>query len=121
MGPAEERAPASLQKDGADAAQGPDADGAALAERTLPGLVRRALRRRRGAAAEAAPAAGAPDEVVAAPARARLSPVLTLAVLLLVAGAALGSWLALAGGVAVEPDSTRGGASPSPRNGWGRR
>lgn len=31
-------------------------------------------------------------------ARAPLSPVLTLAVLLLVAGAALGSWLALAGG-----------------------
>ncbi|WP_405408810.1 hypothetical protein [Streptomyces decoyicus] len=91
--------PLSLQKDGADGdeAPGTDADGAA-AERTLPGLVRRVLRRRRGAAAEAAPVAGAPDEVVVAPARAPLSPVLTLAVLLLVAGAALGSWLALAGG-----------------------
>ncbi|MFJ5801311.1 hypothetical protein [Streptomyces decoyicus] len=92
--------PLSLQKDGADGdeAGGTDADGAAPAERTLPGLVRRVLRRRRGAAAEAAPVAGAPDEVVVAPARAPLSPVLTLAVLLLVAGAALGSWLALAGG-----------------------
>ncbi|WP_406219511.1 hypothetical protein [Streptomyces decoyicus] len=91
--------PLSLRKDGADGdeAPGADADGAA-AERTLPGLVRRVLRGRRGAAAEAAPVAGAPDEVVAAPARAPLSPVLTLAVLLLVAGAALGSWLALAGG-----------------------
>ncbi|MGW2021453.1 hypothetical protein [Streptomyces decoyicus] len=89
----------SLQKDGADGdeAGGADADGAA-AERTLPGLVRRVLRLRRGAAAEAAPVAGEPDEVVVAPARAPLSPVLTLAVLLLVAGAALGSWLALAGG-----------------------
>ncbi|KOG43497.1 hypothetical protein, partial [Streptomyces decoyicus] len=92
--------PLSLQKDGADGdeAGGTDADGAAPAERTLPGLVRRVLRRRGGAAAEAAPVAGAPDEVVVAPARAPLSPVLTLAVLLLVAGAALGSWLALAGG-----------------------
>ncbi|MFD0164872.1 hypothetical protein ACFVJH_12020 [Streptomyces decoyicus] len=91
--------PLSLQKDGADGdeAGSTDADGAA-AERTLPGLLRRVLRRRRGAAAEAAPVAGAPDEVVVAPARAPLSPVLTLAVLLLVAGAALGSWLALAGG-----------------------
>ncbi|WP_030991226.1 hypothetical protein [Streptomyces sp. NRRL S-1813] len=91
--------PLSLQKDGADGdeAPGTDADGAAPAERTLPGLVRRVLRRRRGVAAEAAPVAGAPDEVVA-PARAPLSPVLTLAVLLLVAGAALGSWLAPAGG-----------------------
>ncbi|MET7797109.1 hypothetical protein [Streptomyces decoyicus] len=92
--------PLSLRKDGADGDEAPDtdADGAAPAERTLPGLVRRVLRRRRGAAAEAVPVAGAPDEVVAAPARAPLSPVLTLAVLLLVAGAALGSWLALAGG-----------------------
>ncbi|MFC9240964.1 hypothetical protein ACFTZK_31570 [Streptomyces decoyicus] len=90
----------SLQKDGADGdeAGGTDADGAAAAERTLAGLVRRVLRRRRGAAAEAAPVAEEPDEVVVAPARAPLSPVLTLAVLLLVAGAALGSWLALAGG-----------------------
>ncbi|MEJ8649951.1 hypothetical protein WKI65_18095 [Streptomyces sp. MS1.AVA.3] len=92
--------PLSLQKDGADGDEpgGTDTDGAAAAERTLSGLVRRVLRRRRGAAAEAAPVAGAPDEVVVAPARAPLSPVLTLAVLLLVAGAALGSWLALAGG-----------------------
>jgi len=91
--------PLSLEKDGAEAdgAQGAGEDGAAPAGRPLPRLVRRVLGRRRGAAAGAAPAADA-GEAVVVPARAPLSPVLTLAVLLLVAGAALGSWLALAGG-----------------------
>lgn len=66
-------------------------------ERPLPRMLRRALGRRR--AAPPPPVEdGAAEEVVAVPARAPLSPVLTLAVLLLVAGAALGSWLALAGG-----------------------
>ena len=99
MGPAEERAPAALRKDGADGdeAPGADADGAA-AERTLPragaaGAPPAARRGRRGRHPRPEPA----DEVVAAPARAPLSPVLTLAVLLLVAGAALGV-LARAGG-----------------------
>ncbi|MCR8579837.1 hypothetical protein NE399_38055, partial [Streptomyces sp. Isolate_219] len=53
----------------------------------------------RSRAAPAPPAeAGAGEEAVVVPARAPRSPVLMLAVLLLVAGAALGSWLALAGG-----------------------
>ncbi|MEW2437196.1 hypothetical protein AB0952_24075 [Streptomyces caniferus] len=90
--------PLSLTKDGAegDEERGADEAGDEPAERPLPRLIRRVLGRRRGAAAGAAPVAG--EEVVAVPARAPLSPVLTLAVLLLVAGAALGSWLALAGG-----------------------
>ncbi|GAA2340467.1 hypothetical protein OG436_23190 [Streptomyces caniferus] len=90
--------PLSLTKDGAegDEEQGADEAGDEPAGRPLPRLIRRVLGRRRGAAAGAAPVAG--EEVVAVPARAPLSPVLTLAVLLLVAGAALGSWLALAGG-----------------------
>ncbi|MFJ9472407.1 hypothetical protein [Streptomyces caniferus] len=92
--------PLSLTKDGAegDEERGADEAGEEPAERPLPRLVRRVLGRRRGAAAGAAPVAGAGEEAVAVPARAPLSPVLTLAVLLLVAGAALGSWLALAGG-----------------------
>ncbi|MFE1766855.1 hypothetical protein ACFW81_21905 [Streptomyces angustmyceticus] len=91
--------PLSLKKDGAEAegAQGADEDGADPAGRRLPRLVRRVLGGRRGAAAAAAPVADA-GETVVVPARAPLSPVLMLAVLLLVAGAALGSWLALAGG-----------------------
>ncbi|MFI1307023.1 hypothetical protein [Streptomyces sioyaensis] len=99
--PASERPP-SLRKDGAPAAEGdeePDADGSGAAPRgrPLPRLLRRALGR--PPVPVVAPAgAGEPDEVVVAPARPPLSPALTLAALLLVAGAALGSWLALAGG-----------------------
>ncbi|MFG2830977.1 hypothetical protein ACGFWI_26470 [Streptomyces sp. NPDC048434] len=90
--------PLSLKKDGAEEDEEPGAeeDGAAPAARPLRRLVRRALGRRRGAGA--APAAEAGEDIVAAPVRAPLSPVLALAVVLLVAGAALGSWLALAGG-----------------------
>ncbi|SEB73341.1 hypothetical protein SAMN05428945_1007 [Streptomyces sp. 2224.1] len=92
----------SMKKDGAGGAgeqdAEEDADGAAPAERPLRRMVRRVLDRRRGGGPGAAPAAGAGEDVVVVPARAPLSPVLTLAVLLLVAGAALGSWLALAGG-----------------------
>ncbi|MEW9521178.1 hypothetical protein [Streptomyces tubercidicus] len=92
----EDERPLSLKKDGADEAAG-GADEDAPAERPLPRMLRRALGRRR--AAPPPPVEdGATEEVVAVPARAPLSPVLTLAVLLLVAGAALGSWLALAGG-----------------------
>lgn len=96
--------PVSMTKDGARGAgeQGADAeqeaDGAAPAERPLRRMVRRVLDRRRGDRPGVAPAAEAGEDVVVVPARAPLSPVLTLAVLLLVAGAALGSWLALAGG-----------------------
>ncbi|WP_336053411.1 hypothetical protein [Streptomyces sp. CA2R101] len=97
-----ERDRVSMTKDGAEGAgeQGAeqDADGAAPAERPLRRMVRRVLDRRRGGGPGAAPAAEAGEDVVVVPARAPLSPVLTLAVLLLVAGAALGSWLALAGG-----------------------
>ncbi|MFI1156136.1 hypothetical protein [Streptomyces sioyaensis] len=98
----ESERPLSLRKDGAPAADGdeaPDADGSGAVQRgrPLPRLLRRALGR--PPAPVVAPAgADEPDEVVAAPARPPLSPVLTLAALLLVAGAALGSWLALAGG-----------------------
>ncbi|MFF3545805.1 hypothetical protein ACFYXD_28605 [Streptomyces platensis] len=102
----EDERPLSLTKDGAGGAAaggGQAADEGAPAERPLPRMLRRALGRRRatpappvGAGAGEEVAAG--EEVVAGPARAPLSPVLTLAVLLLVAGAALGSWLALAGG-----------------------
>ncbi|MFE1177059.1 hypothetical protein [Streptomyces sp. NPDC058773] len=96
----EGEAPLSLTKDGADGADGDageGADGSAAAERPLRRMLRRALGR--PPAAPVPPdVAEAADEIVAAPARAPLSPVLTLAVLLLVAGAALGSWLALAGG-----------------------
>ncbi|MGD3109046.1 hypothetical protein [Streptomyces sp. YGL11-2] len=79
---------------------GDGADGGAGRGRMLPALLRRTLGRRRTAAAgepdgddgEAEEAAGP------VPLRAWLSPVPTLAVLLLVAGAVTGSWLALAGG-----------------------
>ncbi|MFF8787404.1 hypothetical protein [Streptomyces sp. NPDC015125] len=92
--------PVPMTKDGAGGAeeQGADEDGAAPAERPLRRLVRRVLGRRRGAGAGAAPVAEAGEDAVVVAARAPLSPVLTLAVLLLVAGAALGAWLALAGG-----------------------
>lgn len=98
----ESERPLSLRKDGEPAAdedgtRGAAGDGAGRRGRPLPRLLRRALGRR--PAPVVAPAgAGDQEEAVAVPARPPLSPVLTLAVLLLVAGAALGSWLALAGG-----------------------
>ncbi|MCZ1008037.1 hypothetical protein O1L68_16295 [Streptomyces lydicus] len=103
MGPAGERPGADAEGRGRgageqDADAEEDADGTASAERPLRRMVRRVLGRRRGARPGAVPAAEAGEEVVVVPARAPLSPVLALAVLLLVAGAALGSWLALAGG-----------------------
>ncbi|MCX5449727.1 hypothetical protein [Streptomyces nigrescens] len=91
----EDERPLSLKKDGEDGAG--DEDAAAPAERPLPRMLRRVLGRRRAAPAPPAEA-GDGEEAVVVPARAPLSPVLMLAVLLLVAGAALGSWLALAGG-----------------------
>ncbi|MFF2809446.1 hypothetical protein ACFVT2_20130 [Streptomyces sp. NPDC058000] len=77
--------------------------------RVLPALLRRTLGRpaKETAAESAAGAAGSEgvnsaeggaEASVPVPLRAWLSPVLTLAVLLLVAGAVAGSWLALAGG-----------------------
>ncbi|GAA2691713.1 hypothetical protein [Streptomyces lunalinharesii] len=73
--------------------------------RALPGLLRKTLGRppaqEPAAGAEPAGPADAADgakEPARLPLRAWLSPVLTLAVLLLVAGAVVGSWLALAGG-----------------------
>ncbi|WP_414508189.1 hypothetical protein [Streptomyces sp. NEAU-L66] len=91
----EDERPLSLKKDGEDGDG--DEEAAAPAERPLPRMLRRVLGRR--PAAPAPPAEdGAGEEVVLVPVRAPLSPVLMLAVLLLVAGAALGSWLALAGG-----------------------
>ncbi|ANZ16880.1 hypothetical protein SNOUR_17905 [Streptomyces noursei ATCC 11455] len=70
--------------------------------RVPPGLLRRTLGRRPAQEA-AAESAGEPEDAAdgtpaPVPLRAWLSPVLTLAVLLLVAGAVVGSWLALAGG-----------------------
>lgn len=114
----------SLTKDGedanadanADASANADADaeeGASGGKRPLPGLLRRAIARRRGTAAQQPTDdadAEAQDEDEAAgpvPLRAWLSPVPTLAVLLLVAGAVLGSWLALAGGWALAYVSRR--------------
>ncbi|WDT56992.1 hypothetical protein [Streptomyces sp. G7(2002)] len=91
----EDERPLSLKKDGEDGDG--DEDAAAPAERPLPRMLRRVLGRRRAAPAPPAEA-GDGEEAVVVPARAPLSPVLMLAVLLLVAGAALGSWLALAGG-----------------------
>lgn len=92
--------PLSLRKDGEPGADedetAADGDGAGRRGRPLPRLLRRALGR--PPAPVAAPAADGEEAAVALPARPPLSPVLTLAVLLLVAGAALGSWLALAGG-----------------------
>ncbi|MFK8848528.1 hypothetical protein [Streptomyces sp. Ac-502] len=105
--------PLSLEKDGrdddedgeADDAEDEDGGGehgeeAAEAPRTgvLPRVLPRLLAwRRRPAAPEPYAEEPEPVEYVQA-ARPPLSPVLLLAVLLLVAGAVLGSWLALAGG-----------------------
>lgn len=101
----------------ADTEGGEDAEGEADGRRPpLPGLLGRALARRRGAAAgdeeaaadEADAGAGEAAEADGSLiARLRLSPVLTLAALLLVAGAVLGSWLALAGGWALAYVSRR--------------
>ncbi|MFG2286314.1 hypothetical protein ACGFOU_09675 [Streptomyces sp. NPDC048595] len=103
--------PLSLKKDGTAGAGGdrtPNAEEEAEPDgrRPLPALLRRALARRRGAAADEEAAAGETGGEEEAgggpvPLRAWLSPVPTLAVLLLVAGAVLGSWLALAGGWAL--------------------
>ncbi|TSB21509.1 hypothetical protein [Streptomyces benahoarensis] len=68
--------------------------------RPLPGLLRRALGRKQAAPAPEAPAPEPAAEEAPA-ARVRLSPVVTLAVVLLLAGVVLGSWLALAAGWAV--------------------
>lgn len=102
--------PLSLKKngeDGPDGGQAQAADEAAAPDGKRPGLLRRALARRRGATAgepTAEEQTGDGTEAAAAealPLRAWLSPVPTLAVLLLVAGAVLGSWLALAAGWAL--------------------
>ncbi|GGU67617.1 membrane protein [Streptomyces albospinus] len=88
---------------------GDGADGGARRGRMLPVLLRRTLGRRRsaaagepdgadGAAGEGEEGAEAVEAAGPVPLRAWLSPVPTLAVLLLVAGAVTGSWLALAGG-----------------------
>ncbi|MFE7316182.1 hypothetical protein ACFU7T_24310 [Streptomyces sp. NPDC057555] len=87
---------------GKDAAS-PGKDGGKDGGRLLPALVRRTLGVRRPPApaepeAGAEPAADAAQKPAPVPLRAWLSPVLTLAVLLLMAGAVLGSWLALIGG-----------------------
>ncbi|MEU3713753.1 hypothetical protein [Streptomyces catenulae] len=76
------------------------ADGAPEAGRPLPGLLRRTLGRKKAAPA-AEPPAPEPAAEKAPAARIRLSPVVTLAVVLLLAGAVLGSWFALAAGWAV--------------------
>ncbi|MFG2892060.1 hypothetical protein [Streptomyces sp. NPDC048248] len=92
--------PLSLKKAGTDDGAAPDAEATAGGAGALPGMLRKALGRRRGAAAADQPEAETADETAAPEvvARAPLSPVLSLAVLLLAAGALLGSWLALAGG-----------------------
>ncbi|GAA3165077.1 MULTISPECIES: hypothetical protein [Streptomyces] len=90
------------QDDKEKAADGTPQAGGAGAEpgRPLPGLLRRALGRKKpGPAAEAPAPEPAAEQAPAA--RVRLSPVVTLAVLLLLAGAVLGSWFALAAGWAV--------------------
>ncbi|MFJ9406413.1 hypothetical protein [Streptomyces sp. NPDC101393] len=101
------KGPLSVEKGGVGgpeaAATGPDdADGddeEDEAARPLPGLLRRTLTRRRAAPVEdvAEPAAEA-EAVGPVPLRAWLSPVLGLAVLLLAAGALMGSWIALGAG-----------------------
>ncbi|MGW9041775.1 hypothetical protein ACWGQL_04280 [Streptomyces lydicus] len=120
-GAAGRRGRLSLRKNAAPAAAGDAADApadatAAGGARPLPKSLRRALTRRRPAPAAPPPADaggaaaqdGTPVEAVrGVPLRAWLSPVPTLAVLLLVAGAALGSWLALAGGWALAYVSRR--------------
>ncbi|MFF9477951.1 hypothetical protein [Streptomyces sp. NPDC014733] len=70
------------------------------AGRPLPGLLRRTLGRKKAAPAAEPPAPEPAAEKTPA-ARIRLSPVVTLAVVLLLAGAVLGSWFALAAGWAV--------------------
>ncbi|TJZ52883.1 hypothetical protein FCH28_17055 [Streptomyces piniterrae] len=109
----------SLTKDGepesdgdADGEPEPDGDADATAggRRGLAGTLRRALAGRRavrGAGAEVDDGAAEEEEAVAEPARVRLSPVVTLAVLLLVAGAVLESWIALAAGWALVYASRR--------------
>ncbi|MYT29316.1 hypothetical protein [Streptomyces sp. MspMP-M5] len=115
--PEEEAADGEQAGDG-ERAEGARKPGAGAApsrkgRRVLPALVRRALGRRPEEAADAGPAveAAGAEEAAAAPAavplRAWLSPVPTLAVLLLVAGAVVGSWLALAGGWALAYVSRR--------------
>ncbi|MEU5235778.1 hypothetical protein ACH4UR_02865 [Streptomyces lydicus] len=119
-GAAGRRGRLSLRKNGGPAAAGDaagaPADAAAGGARPLPKSLRRALTRRRPAAAAPPPADaggaaaqdGTPGEAVrGVPLWAWLSPVPTLAVLLLVAGAVLGSWLALAGGWALAYVSRR--------------
>ncbi|MFJ9854236.1 hypothetical protein [Streptomyces sp. NPDC101150] len=80
-------------------------------KRPLPRLLRRALGLRPAPEAEAEPAAEDPEEAPpeTAPASpwAWLSPLPTLAVVLLLAGAVLGSWLALGGGWALAYVSRR--------------
>ncbi|MCB5912301.1 hypothetical protein, partial [Streptomyces pinistramenti] len=71
----------------------------------LPGILRRTLTRKR-ATPPAEPAADEAQDSAGA-VRIRLSPVITLAVVLLVAGAVLGSWLALAAGWALAYVSRR--------------
>ncbi|MGW1836490.1 hypothetical protein [Streptomyces sp. NPDC002067] len=87
----------------ADAADGTPGEGAGeeAGGRPLPGLLRRALGRKKAAPAPETPAPEPAAEEAPARARVRLSPVVTLAVVLLLAGAVLGSWLALAAGWAV--------------------
>ncbi|MFI7103353.1 hypothetical protein ACIBK8_28860 [Streptomyces sp. NPDC050161] len=71
----------------------------------LPGILRRTLTRKSGAPAAEPTTDAAQDTSPAA--RIRLSPVITLAVLLLLVGAVLGSWLALAAGWALAYVSRR--------------
>ncbi|MFH8346839.1 hypothetical protein [Streptomyces sp. NPDC018045] len=84
-----------------------NADGEEMSAPPRTGLLPRVLAwRRRSAAPE--PYAEEPEPVeYAPPARPPLSPVLLLAVLLLVAGAVLGSWLALGGGWVIAYTSRR--------------
>ncbi|OKI10046.1 hypothetical protein A6A06_05400 [Streptomyces sp. CB02923] len=116
--------PLSLEKDGRDddgeaaddeetedgEAGGEHGEEAAEAPRTgvLPRVLPRVLAWRRQRAAVPEPYAEEPEPVEYVPAaRPPLSPVLLLAVLLLVAGAVLGSWLALAGGWVIAYTSRR--------------
>ncbi|MFD8547041.1 hypothetical protein [Streptomyces sp. NPDC059649] len=90
--------PPSLRKDGAEADD--DSDGDAARARTEEGADG-------GADEGAGDDAEAAEAVRTVPLRAWLSPVPALAVVLLVAGAVLGSWLALAGGWALAYVSRR--------------
>ncbi|KIZ13630.1 hypothetical protein [Streptomyces natalensis] len=95
---AAEAAGSADEPEGADDADPEDG------RRRLPRLLRRALARRGGAPDPDTPAAEATDDPEDAPEEppaspwAWLSPVPALAVVLLLAGAVVGSWLALAGG-----------------------